>query len=368
MHETKRRVIGLLGLPIDRVTLQEATDKVRYAARHQQRLFLSTPNLNFLMACQTDLDFRLSVIDSDLSTADGMPLIWMSRWLGAPLPERVTGSNIFERLRSDPLGPGEKPLRVYFFGGPDGAAKRAADNLNRMPQSLVCVGHASPGFGSVDDMSASHFIEHINASKADILVVAMGAVKGQAWLQKNRSNIEVPVISYLGAVINFTAGTVVRAPSWMQKIGFEWIWRVKEEPFLLKRYMRDAGLFSQIFFKKLLPHLLWMKINIFIREEKIIFTKEEDSMGNVICRMSGACLSMIPKDFYKTLSELIEKKEPMILDLTKMKNFGPEFSGDILNLYRLSRKEEMKFILIGGDLNNLLNWNGLNFINHDSLI
>jgi hypothetical protein len=111
-----------------------------------------------------------------------------------------------------------------------------------------------------------------------------------------------------------------------------------------------------------------MKINIFIREEKIIFTKEEDSMGNVICRMSGACLSMIPKDFYKTLSELIEKKEPMILDLTKMKNFGPEFSGDILNLYRLSRKEEMKFILIGGDLNNLLNWNGLNFINHDSLI
>ena len=171
MHEPRRRVIGLLGLPIDRVTLQEATDKVRYAARHQQRLFLSTPNLNFLMACQTDLDFRLSVIDSDLSTADGMPLIWMSRWLGAPLPERVTGSNIFERLLSDPLGPGEKPLRVYFFGGAEGAAQRAADNLNRTPQSLVCVGHASPGFGSVDDMSASHFIEHINASKADILVV-----------------------------------------------------------------------------------------------------------------------------------------------------------------------------------------------------
>lgn len=364
MSESRRRVIGLLGLPMDRVTLQEATDKVRFAARHRQRLFLSTPNLNFLMGCQMDLDFRLSVIDSDLSTADGMPLIWMSRWLDAPLPERVTGSNIFERLQSDPLRPGEEPLKVYFFGGPDGAAQQAADQLNRTSQSLVCVGHASPGFGSVEDMSASNFIEQINASKADILVVAMGAVKGQAWLQKNREKLEVPVVSYLGAVINFTAGSVARAPDWLQKIGFEWLWRVKEEPFLLRRYIRDANLFGKIFFTKMLPHILWMKTNFWRKSEEAIFIKEEDSFGNVIFNIRGECSGVVSENFYNTLNQVLDTKFPIVLDLTKLNAISADYAGEILDLYRISRKEGRKLTLIHGDgiVKKLLNWSGLSFM------
>lgn len=370
MYEPRRSVIGLLGLPMDRVTLQEATDKVRFAARHKQRLFLSTPNLNFLMACQTDLDFRLSVIDSDLSTADGMPLIWVSSWLGAPLPERVTGSNIFERLLSDPLQPGEVPLKVYFFGGPDGAAQQAADKLNRTHQSLVCVGHASPGFGSVEDMSASNFIEQINASKADILVVAMGAIKGQAWLQKNRNKIEVPVISYLGAVINFTAGTVVRAPSWVQKNGFEWMWRVKEEPLLLRRYISDAESFFKIFFKKILPNILWIKMNFFRKKERSNFIKELDSFGNVIFRISGDCIGPMSNYFYEILDDVREANLPIIVDLTKLTAIGPELTGEILNLYRIVRKEGGELILNdgGGMVKAMVSWNGLSFLVKNNLI
>ena len=85
-----RNVFCLLGLPIDIVTMRETVDAVRVAVRARRRLFISTPNLNFLIGCQTDDAFRRSVIESDLSVADGMPLVWMSRMLGIPLAERVT--------------------------------------------------------------------------------------------------------------------------------------------------------------------------------------------------------------------------------------------------------------------------------------
>jgi N-acetylglucosaminyldiphosphoundecaprenol N-acetyl-beta-D-mannosaminyltransferase len=365
MREPRRRVIGLLGLPMDRVTLQEATDKVRHAARHQQRLFLSTPNLNFLMGCQTDLDFRLSVIDSDLSTADGMPLIWMSRWLGAPLPERVTGSNIFERLLSDPLRPGQAPLKVYFFGGPDGAAQQAADKLNRMPQSLVCVGHASPGFGSVEALSAPHWIEDINASQADILIIAMGALKGQTWLQKNRTNLHVPVISHLGAVINFAAGSVLRAPLWVQRTGLEWLWRIKEEPNLWRRYGQDALSFARVFGTQLLPGIAWSRMNTW--RSKVSTAQLEwvaDSVGPSVLRLSGAWRDADIALAHADIDRLKNQQKTVLLDITGLSDMGPALAGELLELYRCLRQQgrSMSVVADSGRSQRLLHWHGLTFM------
>lgn len=365
MHEPRRGVMGLLGLPMDRVTLQEATDKVRHAARHKQRLFLSTPNLNFLMGCQADLNFRLSVIDSDLSTADGMPLIWMSRWLGAPLPERVTGSNLFERLLSDPLQPGEAPLKVYFFGGPDGAAQQAADHLNRTPQSLVCVGYASPGFGSVEALSAPHWIEGINASQADILIIAMGAVKGQAWLQKNRTNLQVPVISHLGAVINFAAGSVVRAPLWVQRTGMEWLWRIKEEPNLWRRYGHDALSFARVFGTQLLPGIAWSLLNTW--RSKVLTAQIEwvaDSAGRSVLRLSGAWRDAEIALAHADMDLLKNQQGTVLLDLTGLRDMGPALAGELLELCRCVRQQGRSMAVMADSDRSarLLRWHGLTFL------
>jgi N-acetylglucosaminyldiphosphoundecaprenol N-acetyl-beta-D-mannosaminyltransferase len=92
MNHLDRNPVCLLGLPFDAVTMDDAVRTVREAIRVRRRLFLSTPNLNFLIGSQRDAAFRASVVDSDLSVADGMPLVWMSRLLGTSLPERVTGS------------------------------------------------------------------------------------------------------------------------------------------------------------------------------------------------------------------------------------------------------------------------------------
>lgn len=251
----ERDVHCLLGLPVDAVDMDGAEAAVRRAIGQGKPCFLSTPNLNFLVACQDDADFRRSVIDSDLSVADGMPLVWMARLLGIPLPERVAGSGLVERLRR----PGGEPVKVYFFGGPDGAAQAAGRALAQERGGLRCVGFASPGFGNIQDMSTPALIDAINASGADFLVVALGARKGQAWIQHNRARLAVPVVSHLGAVVNFVAGTVRRAPAWMQAAGLEWLWRIREEPALWRRYWHDAGALARLFLTRVLPWAWWQR-------------------------------------------------------------------------------------------------------------
>src|SRR5882762_484172 len=171
-----RNVHCVLGLPIDAVDLAAAERRIRAAAASHSRCFVSTPNVNFLIACRSDDAFRNSVINSDLSVADGMPLVWLARLMGIPIRERVAGASLFDALR---YGPGRR-LSVYFFGGPDGVAKEAWRQLRFEAKGLTCVGYESPGFGSVEEMSSEEIIQRINASKADVLVISLGARKGQA--------------------------------------------------------------------------------------------------------------------------------------------------------------------------------------------
>jgi N-acetylglucosaminyldiphosphoundecaprenol N-acetyl-beta-D-mannosaminyltransferase len=231
-----RPVHCLLGLPIDAVDLAGAEERIRRAALARDPYFLSTPNLNFLVAAQSDDAFRKSVVHSDLSVADGMPLVWLARLMGVPIRERVAGSTLFDTLRRV-RGP---RLSVYFFGGPDGVAATAQRQLASGSSGLTCVGYTFPGFGSIAEMSTEKIIQDINASKADVLVVSLGARKGQAWIEHNRKRLDVPVISHLGAVLHFAAGTLRRAPAWMQNAGLEWLWRIKEEPKLWRRYFSDG--------------------------------------------------------------------------------------------------------------------------------
>lgn len=250
-----RDVHCLLGLPFDAVDTAGALRRIRLAAAGGDGCFLSTPNLNFLIACRKDAAFRESVIRSDLSVADGMPLVWMARLLGIPIRERVAGSTLFEALRADAA----HPLSAYFFGGPEGVAAEACRRLNEEGRGLRCAGYHYPGFGGLDAMSADEVIADINASGADFLVVSLGARKGQAWIERNHARIVVPVISHLGAVVNFVAANVSRAPRWMQRAGLEWLWRIKEEPGLWRRYFGDGVALLRLLTTRVLPYALYLR-------------------------------------------------------------------------------------------------------------
>jgi N-acetylglucosaminyldiphosphoundecaprenol N-acetyl-beta-D-mannosaminyltransferase len=244
-----RRLVCILGLPFDALGIAQAVQRVRAAAFSGQRCFVSTPNLNFAIAARHDSAFRDSVLHSDLSLVDGMPLVWIARLLGQPLRERVSGADLFEALQAH-AGP---PVDIYLFGGPPGAAAQASERINRRGGGVRCVGFDEAGFGSIAAMSTDEQIERINRSGARFVVVALGAAKGQAWIEHNAARLRAPVLSHLGAVVNFAAGTVRRAPRWVQASGFEWLWRVKEEPALWRRYLLDGAAALGVLLTRVLP-------------------------------------------------------------------------------------------------------------------
>ena len=257
---TSRNVWNIAGLPFDVITLDQSVAHVQQAIKNKSHLFFSTPNLNFLIAIQSDNQFFQSVVDSNLSVADGMPLIWIAKILGVPITVRVAGSTLFDEL-SKQTGGSDKS-KVFFFGGQAGVAAIAHQQLNKTSQGMISCGYYDPGFVSVESMSSPEIIEKINAAEADFLVVALGAKKGQQWIQKNRGQLNAKVISHLGAVINFVAGHVERAPLFWQRCGLEWLWRIRQEPELWRRYLFDGLAFLKLLLLNVIPLAIydrWLK-------------------------------------------------------------------------------------------------------------
>lgn len=244
-----RPIVCILGLPFDAISVEQAVQRIRDDAFAGRRCFVSTPNLNFAIAARSDAAFRGSVLRSDLSLVDGMPLVWIARLLGLPVRERVSGSDVFEALQAHAC----PALTVYLFGGPPGAAARACERINQRGGGVRCVGFDAPGFGSIESMSSDEQIARINDSGAHFVVVALGAKKGQAWIERNAARLTAPVLSHLGAVVNFAAGAVQRAPRWMHWSGLEWLWRIKEEPSLWRRYWSDGVVAAGLLLTRVLP-------------------------------------------------------------------------------------------------------------------
>ena len=151
---------------------------------------------------------------------------------------RVAGSDLFGRLKS--ANEAGRRLRVFLLGGAEGLAAAVGARLNAERGGLECVGVLNPGFGTIEEMSSPKIIDEINASDADLIAVFFGAEKAQAWLLHNHWRLRPPVRAQFGATINFEAGTVRRAPPMLRSTGFEWLWRIKEEPYLWRRYWSDG--------------------------------------------------------------------------------------------------------------------------------
>jgi N-acetylglucosaminyldiphosphoundecaprenol N-acetyl-beta-D-mannosaminyltransferase len=249
-----RDVWSVLGVPIDRLNTAEALAAIERAARDGERLSFVTPNVNFLVRATRDENERRRLIDADLSLVDGAPLVFFGRLLGMTALTRCAGSDIFEALRKR-ASFGGKGLRVFFFGGRDGAGEAAAAALKAEGRGLQPVGALNPGFGDIEAMSAPAIIDAINIAAPDFLVVALGASKGQKWIDANQDRLTAPVIAHLGAVVDFTAGTIARAPAFMRALNLEWAWRILAEPSLWRRYWNDGLALVSLSVAKLLPAL-----------------------------------------------------------------------------------------------------------------
>jgi N-acetylglucosaminyldiphosphoundecaprenol N-acetyl-beta-D-mannosaminyltransferase len=359
----RRDVYCILGLPIDVIELPVALRRIAAVAANATPFFISTVNVNFLAISQTNAEFRESILVSDLCPADGMPILWIARLLGVPINHRVAGSDMFEALKTVPSS-GRYPLRVFLFGGADGLAAAAAEALNERPSGLQCVGSIYPGFGSVGDMSADAIIDRINASGADFLVVSLGAKKGQLWLLRNHRRLRVPVRAHLGAVINFTTGAVKRAPNILSRLGLEWLWRIKEEPHLWRRYFRDGSVLIRLLFTRILllaAMTRWYRVAGRRRSLTIEHSFEEDT---AILRFSGIATERHHVAATSRFRTVIATNKRIVIELSQVDFIDCRFFGLLLMLRKHleTTKQGLTFTGISPRLARLFRLNGVSFL------
>lgn len=346
LDDLSRPVFGVLGVPIDVIDFATLRNKILAAVGAQEPFLLSTPNVNFLMLSRSDADFREALLMSDLCPADGMPLLWIARLLGVPIRERLSGSDLFEMLRSDnKLSP---RLKIFLFGGTENVAEIVRQRLNSETGGMVGVGSLNPGFGSVADMSTPEIIETIQASHADLLAVFFSARKAQEWLRHNHQRLQVPVRVQLGATINIQAGILKRAPKWIRRAGFEWLWRIKEEPYLWRRYWDDGRGLLYLVLTSVLPltaSRIWQKFILGYRELAIY--KDEDRFGAAVVKLSGAAVSQGVDIAIPLFREALRAGKSIRVDISELCAIDARFFGLLLMVRKQLDNQGLPLEFIG---------------------
>lgn len=236
--------IGMFGLKFIAVTLNEAASLVVQAAILRKRSLVVTPNVDHIVMLQTDRPMFEIYRNADFVFADGMPLVWMSKFLPQlTLPMRVTGADLLPKVCGLAQ---ERKLKVLFMGGQQGVAAKAAQKLRGIYPNLDIVGTYCPPFGfEHDPEETARMIGYCNLLKPDLLFLGVGAPKQEKWAAAHLHQLDVGPVLCVGAAFDFAAGTATRAPLVLQKLGLEWCWRLSQEPKRLwRRYViQDSKFF-----------------------------------------------------------------------------------------------------------------------------
>ena len=234
---------------INNVTQTEAIQQIDQLIARDEKGFVVTPNLDHIVKLETDVEFEACYSQAALVLVDGNPLLWAAQLLGTPLRSLVTGSDLFPALCQQALG---KHYRLYFMGGQEGVAEKAAFRLAAKYPGLNVVGTYCPPFGFEKDAAENEkIIDLINAARPHILFVGVGAPKQEKWIARHLPRLQVNVAVGIGASFDFEAGTVMRAPSSVRRLRMEWLWRFTNEPRrLFRRYFIDSFGFLPIIWRQ----------------------------------------------------------------------------------------------------------------------
>ncbi len=234
----------VLGVPVDDVTMAEAVSWIcnfvevgrRTGRTHQ----VATVNADFVVNALDDPDGLALLQHAELSIPDGMPVVWGSKLLGTALRERVTGADLLPALVAAAEAKG---YSVYLFGAGPGIAERAATMLRAKHPDATIVGDAGPMLGP-DVAMDSRALDAIRAARPDIVCVALGNPKQERWIARYRGQLGAPVLIGVGGTLDLVVGEKRRAPSWLGRLGLEWVFRAAQEPRrLVRRYAHDIVTF-----------------------------------------------------------------------------------------------------------------------------
>lgn len=239
--------INILDIPIDNISAIDLLEQLRDGG------VVFTPNVDHLVKLQKDQEFYRVYQDADYRVCDSQLIIYASHFLGQPIKEKVSGSDLFPafyyRYSSD------KSVKIFLLGGLEGVATKARRRINAKVGRNMVIGSYSPPLGFENNpVECQKIIDIINTSGATVLAVGVGAPKQEKWIGKYRSSLpKITTFFAIGATIDFEAGNLQRAPAWMSSAGLEWLYRLVLEPGRLwRRYLvEDLGFFALILRQKL---------------------------------------------------------------------------------------------------------------------
>jgi N-acetylglucosaminyldiphosphoundecaprenol N-acetyl-beta-D-mannosaminyltransferase len=216
--------VEILGVGFDTVNADGALERIAALAARRTPHLIVTANVEMVMAARRDPDLHGILARSALVVADGVGVVWGSRWLGRPLPGRVPGIDLAVRLCGEASRRG---WRVYLLGGAPGVAAAAAARLRARYPEIVVVGTAGGFFDSTDD---GEVVRAIREASPTLLLAGLGAPRQERWLSRRLDALGVPVVMGVGGTLDVWAGRARRAPRVMQALGLEWCYRLIHQP------------------------------------------------------------------------------------------------------------------------------------------
>ena len=237
--------ITLFGCPIDNLSFDDTLRKIEDSIQKRKPIRHCAINAAKIVKIQSDRRLREVVVSSDMISPDGQSIVWASRFLKEPLPERVTGVDLMQKLLELAA---KKGYKVFLFGAREEVICELKEKLKRELPGLNLVGWRN-GYFSKDEEEG--IVKEINQKKPDILFVGMSSPKKEYWMNKYQGALRVPFCMGVGGSFDVLVGKIKRAPQWMQKLGLEWFHRFLQEPTRMwKRYLVTNSLFFFYFVKE----------------------------------------------------------------------------------------------------------------------
>lgn len=231
---------AVLGAPIDVISIDGAAARILAWAKAHESRYVTICNAHVVVTASQDKEYADVIAASDMATPDGAPVAWVLRRSGHGGQRRVCGPDLMWLLCSLCA---EQGVSIYGYGSTDETLCRLSERLAQAFPALNVAGLESPPFRPLSAAEDEAAVARINESGAGVVFVGLGCPKQERWMASHRGRVNAVMIG-VGAAFDFHAGTVHRAPQWMQRMGLEWLHRLCSEPRRLwKRYLVTNTLF-----------------------------------------------------------------------------------------------------------------------------
>lgn len=229
-----RVTVSVLGASIDVLSWDAALLKLADWAVQRQSRYVCITNAHSVVTGNEDASFAKVLQGADMVTPDGAPVAWMMRRLGHAGQQRINGPDLMWRYM---LEAAERRESIYLYGGTQTTLDTLQSVLAQRIPTLKVAGAVSPPFRALTAEEDAEAVAHINASGAGTVWVSLGCPKQERWMAEHRGRVNAVMIG-VGAAFDYHAGTINRAPQWMQSAGLEWLHRLASEPRRLwRRYL-----------------------------------------------------------------------------------------------------------------------------------